>query len=58
MKDSQTQLQEQNNELVADGGSNVSNNVPETLLRRLDAYVPFCLHGEDSHEVVVKPYLQ
>eukprot|EP01084_Bolivina_argentea_P219321 372004_1 len=45
---SQTQLQEQNSGLLADVVSVSLNNDPETLIGRLDAYMPFYGHGEDA----------
>ncbi len=53
IKHSQTQLQEQNSGLLADVVSVSLNNDPETLIGRLDAYVPFYGHGEDADEMVV-----
>ncbi len=52
-KHSQTHLQEQNSGLLADVVSVSLNNGPETLISRLDAYMPYYGHGEDADEVVV-----
>ncbi len=43
---------------MADVVSSSLNNAPETLMNRLDAYMPLYEHGEDSDEMVTTSYFQ